>query len=228
MINLLLNLKKTHKKVSNCYRYPILQISVISILFMFLVISCGPLPPGEYNVPETTNTTAEKTTNTQATPTTVNLPATATVDMKKLPYFRNAYKQPPRVRDRRALANFHLRMREIGQNSAIVTNCTFDILKAFVANGLPPIVTIQLENSSTFISPMVHYDNNSKMVHLQNPNSESKRRLSYEEFEAAWDKNTTKKCMILTPRKLNKADVQSVLGKYLPANASQQINVNTR
>ena len=224
----LLNLKKIHKTFSKCYKYPILQISVISILFMFLVISCGPLPPGEYNVPETTSTTAEKTTNTQSTPTTVNLPATATVDLIKLPHLRNAYKRVPSVRGRGALANFHLRMREFGQNSAIISNCTFDMLKAFVANGWPPIVVTQLQNRTAFMSPISHYDNTTKMVHLQNPNSESKRRLSYEEFEAAWDEGTTKKCMILTPRKLNKADVQNVLGKYLPADAIQQINVNTR
>lgn len=224
----LLNLKKTRNTVSKRYDYSILQISVISIMFIFLVISCGPLPTSEINVPETTSTTAEETTNTQSTPTTVNLPATATVDMQKLPHLINAYKRAPSVRGRSALANFHLRMREFGQNSAIISNCTFDMLKAFVANGLPPIVVFQLQNGATFMSPISHYDNNTKMVHLQNPNSESKRRLSYEEFEAAWDKGTTQKCMILTPRRLNKAAVQNVLGKYLPADATQQINVNTR
>ncbi len=226
MIHHLLSKYKARQTLPKCLLYFYLHTGML--LLTFLVISCGPLPPAELNVPETTSTTAEKATNTQSTSTTANLPETATVDMKKLPYLRNAYKQPPRGRGRMALANFHLRMREVGQSSAIVTNCTFDILKAFVAHGWPPIVTIQLENRSTFISPMSHYDNNTNMVHLQNPNSESKRRLSYEEFEAAWDKDTTKKCMILTPRRLNKADVQNVLGKYLPANASQQINVNTR
>ncbi len=226
MIHHLLSKYKARQTLPKCLLYFYLHTGML--LLTFLVISCGPLPPAELNVPETTSTTAEKATNTQSTSTTANLPETATVDMKKLPYLRNAYKQPPRGRGRMALANFHLRMREIGQSSAIVTNCTFDILKAFVAHGWPPIVTIQLENRSTFISPMSQYDNNTNMVHLQNPNSESKRRLSYEEFEAAWDKDTTKKCMILTPRRLNKADVQNVLGKYLPANASQQINVNTR
>lgn len=222
----LLTKNKTRQTLPKCLTYSNFPLYIL--LLMLLVISCGPLPPAELNVPETPSATAEKATNTQSTPTTANLPETATVDMKKLPYLRNAYKQPPRVRDRMALANFHLRMREIGQSSAIVTNCTFDVLKAFVAHGWPPIVTIQLENRSTFISPMSHYDNNTNMVHLQNPNSESKRRLSYEEFEAAWDKDSTKKCMILTPTRVNKADMQTLLAKYLPADAIQQINVNSR
>lgn len=226
MIHHLLSKYKARQTLPKCLSYS--HLHTCMLLLMFLIISCGPLPPAELNVPETPNTTAEETTNTQSTPTVVNLPATATVDMIKLPYLRNAYKRKPSVRGRSALANFHLRMREFGQNSAIISNCTFDMLKAFVAHGWPPIVVFQLQNGSTFMSPVSHYDNNTKMVHLQNPNSESKRRLSYEEFEAAWDKDTTKKCMILTPRKLNKADVRKVLGKYLPADATQQINVNTR
>ncbi len=220
-------LRKLHRSLLTDSSYSTASTCVVWLVFMLLAISCGPLPTGEFNVPETTTTTAEKTTKMQSKQSKGSLPESATVDLQKLPYFRNAFKQLPRVRSRRALSNFHLQMREMGQHSAIITNCSFDVLKAFVAKGWAPIVMIQLQSRTPVISPLSHYDNQSSEVHLQNPTSSSKRQLTYEEFEKSWEKDTQKRGILITPQRLTEADVRKVLGEYLPAEAFQQINVNS-
>ena len=126
-----------------------------------------------------------------------------------------------------ALANFHLRMREIGQHSAILSNCSFDVLRAFVAKGWAPIVLVQLGRRTPFIAAVVKYDNSSGMVHLQNPIDVSKRRLTYDVFEKSWGKNTQKRCVLITPDRLTEVDVDTVLGQYLDTSAYQDITMNS-
>ena len=194
---------------------------------MFLVTGCGPAPTSEFDIPETTTPTAGKITQLQAKNSVVKLPASALVELQKQPYMRKAFNNPTNVRNRLALANFHLRMREIGQHSAILTNCSFDMLKAFVAKGWAPIVLVQLGSRTPFIAAVVHYDNSSGMVHLQNPKDISKRRLTYDVFEESWGKNTQKRCVLITYDRLTAADVDRILGQYLDTNAYQNITMES-
>lgn len=205
----------------------VISACVASLVFAFLVISCGPLPK-QYEVPETTTTAVESTTKMQTNQSTAKIPESASVDLKKMPSLKNAFKEPPRARNRRALEEYYIKTRQLVQRSAMVTNCSFDILKAFVAEGWAPIVMIQIQGGTPVILPISHYDNKASQVHLQNPVNLITRRLTYKEFEEAWGKNSQNKCILITSQQLTKANVQKVLGKYLPADAFQEIGVRSR
>ena len=127
---------------------------VISLIFMFMVTGCGPVPSSELNIPETTTPTVGESPQLQSKNSVVKLPVSAIVDLQKQPYLRKTFNNPinVNVRNRMALANFHLRMREIGQHSAILSNCSFDVLRAFVAKGWAPIVLVQLGRKNSIHS----------------------------------------------------------------------------
>jgi hypothetical protein len=195
---------------------------------MFLAINCGPPPQGQYHVPETALAAAEKNTRPQSEQSQVGLPESATLQLQRLPYVRNAFKQPPRVGSRGGLDDFYATTRGTVQNAAIISNCSLDVLKAFIAKGWPPIVVVQMQGRSPEILSLTDYSDQLREISLQNPNSSAKRRLSYTDFEASWSKISRNKCVLITPQQLSDIDVQNVLGKYLPAEAFQGISVRSR
>lgn len=227
MKHVLLSLHKIRQILSRGFENPISHTGIILILLVLFINSCGPLPTNEFEAQKTTIPTVNKSPNVQSPLTKSNLPESATVNFQKQPYLRNVFAQPTTVRSRLALVNFHNKMRDIGQHSAFLSNCSLDILKAFVAKGWAPIVMIQIRNRTPFISPISHYSNTSGVVHLQRPNSQSKRRLTFKDFEEAWDMKSQKRCVIITPKRLNKADVQQVLSEYLPSKEFEQISINS-
>ena len=198
----------------------------LSLVFIFMVTGCGPISTSELNIPETTPTTG-KTSQLQTKNSAVKLPASAKVDLQKQPYLRKAFRNPNKARNRLALANFHFRMREIGQHSAMLSNCSLDVLKAFVTKGWAPNVLVQMGSRTPFIAAVVHYDDSSGMVHLQNPQDISKRRLTYDVFEKSWGKSNQKRCVLITPNRLTEADVEGVLAQYLDKNAYQNMTMNS-
>lgn len=201
---------------------------VVLLVFALLAINCGPVPQGEYYIPETENTTAEKTTTTQSTRSTVKLPESATVDLKKHAYIRNAFKQRPRVTSRNALDDFQTTTRRTVRHSAVIANCSFDVLKAFIAKGWAPIVIVGFQGRTLEILPLSEYNDQSSMVSLQDPTNLTKRRLAYKDFEESWKKNSRNKCVLITPQKLTEIDVQKALGEYLPSEAFQEISMRSR
>ena len=201
---------------------------VVSLMFMLLAISCGPPPQGEYHVPETALAAAERNTSPPAGQSQGSLPDSATVQLQKLPYVRNAFKEAPRVGSRGGLDDFYAMTRSRVQNLAIISNCSLDVLKAFTAKGWPPIVMIQFQGRSPEIVILSDYNDQLGEISLQNPTSLSKRRLSYTDFEASWRKSSRNKCILITPQQLSEMDVQRVLGRYLPTAAFQGIGVRSR
>ena len=87
---------------------------------------------------------------------------------------------------------------------------------------------IQFQGRTPEILPVSDYNDQLSEVSLQNPTNLSKRRLTYKEFEAAWRKNSQNKCVLITPQKLTETDIQKVLGRYLSAEAFQQVNIRSR
>ncbi len=227
MKHVLLSFNKICLILSRSFEYSIFHKSIFLIMFVFFISSCAPIPTSEFEVKKNTIPVANKTTNVRSPLTKSNLPESATINFQKTPYLRNVYKQPSIPRNRLALVNFHNKIRDIGQHSAFLSNCSLDILKAFVAKGWAPIVMIQMREHTPFISSISHYNNTSGIVHLQNPNIQSKRRLTFKDFEKAWDKESQKRCVIITAKRLNKADVQKVLGEFLPSEEFKQISVNS-
>lgn len=202
---------------------------VASLVFVLLAISCGPPPQGQYHIPETALAAAERTTTTaQSSQNQTNLPESATIQLEKLPYLRNAFKERVRVSSRGGLDDFHAMTRRQIQHSAVVANCSFDILKAFIAKGWAPIVMVEFQGRTPEILPMSQYNNQLGEVYLENPSNLNKRRLTYTDFEASWSRISRKKCILITPRKLSELDVRKALGDYLPEAAFQEISVQSR
>ncbi len=209
----------SHLTVSTC---------VALLVFALLAINCGPPPQGQYHVPETALAAAERDTKPQSGQSQATLPDSATIQLQRLPYVRNAFKAPPRVGSRGGLDDFYATTRGTVQHVAVISNCSLDILKAFVAKGWPPIVMVQLQGRSPEILSLPDYNDPLSEISLQNPNSSTKRRLSYTDFEAAWSKASRNKCVLITPQRLSDIDVQKVLGKYLPTEAFQGVSVRSR
>ncbi len=196
--------------------------------FVLLAINCGPPPQGQYHVPETALAAAERNTSQASGASEASLPESATIQLQKMPYVRNAFKEPPRVGSRGALDDFYATTRSRVQNLAIISNCSLDVLKAFVAKGWAPIVMIQFQGRTPEIVILSDYNDQLREMSLQNPMSLNKRRLSYADFEASWRKVSRSKCVLITPQQLSDIDVQNVLGRYLPTEAFQGIGVRSR
>ena len=156
-----------------------------------------------------------------------SLPESATVRLQEQPYLRNAFKEPIPA-SRSGLDDLFARTRGTVQHAAVVSGGSFDVLKAFVANGWAPIVMIQFQGRTPEILPISDYNNQLSEVSLQNPTNLSKRRLTYKEFEAAWRKNSQNKCVLVTPQQITEVNLKKVLARYLPAEAFQQVSIRSR
>ena len=209
--------------------YSTVRACVASLVFVILAISCGPPPQGQYYVPETAIKAAEKNVTPQSTQNQGTLPDNALVRLQRMPYLRNAFKETPRgVHSRSGLDDFYARTRGTVQHASIITGGSLDILKAFIAKGWAPIVMIQLPGRNSQILPVARYNDKSSEIFLQNPTNLAEQRLSYEEFEKYWGMTARGKFLLITPQALSDVDVKNVLGRYLPAEAFQQISIRSR
>ena len=199
----------------------------VLLVFALLAIHCTPSQQGQLEVPETAMQAAERTTTSQSTESQASLPESAAVRLQEQPYLRNAFKEPVRA-SRSGLDDFFAKTRGTVQHAAVVSGGSLEVLKAFIAKGWAPIVMIQFQGRTPEILPMSDYNDQLSEVSLQNPTNLSKRRLTYEEFKTAWSKNSQNKCVLITPQKLTETALQNVLGKYLPAEASQQVTIRSR
>lgn len=221
-------LRGFHQELLKGSSYSTVRACVALLVFALLAINCGPPPQGQYHVPETALAAAERNTSPPSGQSQGSLPESATIQLQKMPYVRNAFKEPPRVGSRGALDDFYATTRSRVQNLAIISNCSLDVLKAFVAKGWPPIVMIQFQGRTPEIVILSDYNDQLSEMSLQNPMSLNKRRLSYADFEVSWSKISRNKCVLITPQQLSDIDVQNVLGKYLPTEAFQGIGVRSR
>ncbi len=209
--------------------YSTVRACVASLVFALLAISCGPPPQGQFHVPETALAAAEKNVTQKAKrDQAVSLPENATVHLQDRPYVRNAFKGPVNANTRGGLDDFYARTRGKVQHAAIISNCSLDVLKAFIAKGWVPIVKIQFSQGNSEILPLARYSDQSSEMFFQNPTSLSERRLSYKDFETTWTASSRNKCVLITPQQLSDLDVQRVLGRYLPKEAFQQISMRSR
>lgn len=225
----LASLRKVRQELLSGSSYSTVRACVVSLIFVFLSINCGPAPKGQYYVPESAITAAEKTTRPESTQNSgASLPESATVQLEKMPYLRNAFKGRVRVSSRGGLNDFHASSRAQVQHSAVISNCSFDVLKAFIAKGWAPIVMIEFQGRTPEILPLTHYNEQLGEVLFENPSNLNKRRLTYKDFEQSWSRISRNKCVLITPQRLTEIDIQKVLGSYLPTEAFQQISVQSR
>jgi hypothetical protein len=224
----LLFLRKVRQTLLEGSSYSTVRACVASLVFVILAISCGPPPQGQYYVPEVAVKAAEKNVTPRSAQSQGSLPDSALVRLQRMPYLRNAFKQPPPTTRRSGLDDFYARTRGTVQHASIITGGSLDILKAFIAKGWAPIVMIQLPGRNSQILPVSRYNDKSSEIFLQNPTNLAEQRLSYEEFEKYWGMSSRGKFLLITPQALSDIDVQNVLGRYLPTEAFQQINVRSR
>lgn len=219
-------LREIHRIFVKSSLYSILRICVASFIFMVLVIGCGPAPKGQYYIPETV-TAATETVPGESTHIQRSLPKAATVDLREMPYVRNVFRRPPDV-SKGGLDDFYASTRATVQHIAVISNSSFDIVKAFVAEGWAPIVMIQLQGRRPEILPVSAYNDQLREVFLQNPVNMGERRVNYENFQTYWAASSRNKCVLITPQQLTEASVREILGKYLPTEAFQRISVRSR
>ncbi len=208
------------------FLYSTALVCVTLLVCVVLIIGCGPAPKGQYHVPETA-IAAAKTAPKQSMETEKRLPDAASVDVRELPYVRNVFKESPRI-SQGGLDDFYATTRGTTQHIAIVSNISFDVLKAFIAEGWVPIVMVPLQGRSPEILPFSAYNDLISEVFLQNPVDFGERRVSYKDFEIYWAASSRNKCVLITPQRLTEASVREVLGKYLSAEAFQRIHVRSR
>lgn len=210
--------------------YSTVRVCVVSLVFVILAIGCGPPPQGQYYVPESAIQAAEKNVPPRSNQNRASgLPDSALVELQRLPYLRNAFKDTPRaVNSRSGLDDFYARTRGKVQHASIISGGSLDILKAFIAKGWAPIVMIQLPGRNREIWPLTRYNDQSDRIFLQDPNNFAERPVSYDDFEKYWAAGSRNRFLLITPQALSDIDVQNVLGRYLPADAFQQITVRSR
>lgn len=204
--------------------------SVFSIFVLgILMISCGPPPKSGMfpPIPEVASSPAKPKSGPQSMQNQGRLPSSGMVDLRKMPYMRNVFKEVGPVR-RGAINELYATTRGKVDNIAIVSNVSLDVLKAFIAHGWSPIVVIQLQGRQLEMLPIVRYNHVSSDIFLQNPNNFAERRFSNADFETYWGVGSRNKCALITPQQLTEARVREVLSNYLPAAAYQQISVRSR
>lgn len=221
-------LRQVRQSLLSGTSYSTVSVCVASLIFVFLAINCGPPPQSQYHVPESVIAAAERATSQQSMQNKVSLPESATVQLERMPYLRNAFKEPVRVSSRGGLDDFHTSSRGKVQHSAIISNCSFDVLKAFIANGWAPIVMVEFQGRTPEILPMSYYNDQLGEIFVESPSNLNKRRLTYKDFERSQSRISGKKCVLITPQQLTEMNVQKVLGRYLPKEAFQQISVRSR
>lgn len=208
------------------FSYSTVPIYIVLLVFVVLTINCGSPSKTQYYVPETAAPTAAKAIPTDSRHTDSRLPKAAVVNLRELPYVRNVFKETPDI-SRGGLDDFYVTTRGKAQHVAIVSNCSFDVLKAFVAKGWTPIVMVQLQGRKPEILPISRYDDNSGEVSLQHLANFGERRVSYKNFERDW-MISRNKCILITPQQLTETNVRKVLGRYLPIGTFQEIRVKSR
>ena len=209
------------------FSYSTLLVYIVLLVFVVLTINCGLPTKGQYGIPETAaTTTTAKPIPTDSRNTDSNLPKAAAVNLRELPYVRNVFKEPPQI-SRGGLDDFYVTTRGKAQHAAIVSNCSFDVLKAFVAKGWTPIVMVQWQGRKPEILPLSRYDDQSGEVSFQNFANFGERRVSYKDFQRDWTISRNK-CILITPQQLTETNVRKVLGRYLPIGSFQGIRVKSR
>ena len=90
-------LREIHQVLVPSLSYSTVCVCVASIVFIVLAVGCGPPPKGQYYIPETAPTAVTKATSPQSGQTEASLPEAAAVNLRELPYVRNAFKDPQSV-----------------------------------------------------------------------------------------------------------------------------------
>ena len=208
--------------------------TVFILALCLLLISCGPAPQGErMPIPSATRSQPASTMSaTRAAPSTEALPSAAAIDVTKKPLLKMLFRNEPNVN---RLEDLYATTRGKVQNLSVVSNCNLDVLKAFVATGWTPVI-LSRSSSKGRLAVVMQYDDADQQIQIGNPlgaqrkglRTRAGRMLTYSEFEKEWTTGSGRKCVLITPKKLNEMDIHAALKKYLPEEQVARIQVRSR
>ena len=200
-----------------------------------LLVSCGP-PPQTGKLPPIPSANrsqpASAPTQTRTASTTGALPASAAVDVTKKPLLKAFFRNEPNVN---RLEDLYGKTRGQVQNLSIVSNCNLEVLKAFVATGWAPII-LSRRSGKGHLTTVMQYDDADQQIRVGNPlgaqrrglQTRGGRTLTYSAFEKEWTTGSGRKCVLITPKKLNEASIHAALEKYLPKEQVARVQVRNR
>ena len=198
-----------------------------------LLVSCGP-PPQTGKLPPIPSANRSQPASTSA-PLRIRtgaLPASAAIDVTKKPLLKAFFRNEPDVT---RLEDLYGKTRGQVQNLSVVSNCNLEVLKAFVATGWAPII-LSRRSGKGHLTTVMQYDDADEQIQIGNPlgaqrkgpRTRGGRMLAYSEFEKEWTTGSGRKCVLITPKKLNEASVHAVLEKYLSKGQVARVQVRSR
>ena len=105
----------------------------------------------------------------------------------------------------------------------MVSNCDWEVLKGFVAKGWPPIVSLRVGSQSQLWA-VVGYSAADQVV-LENPTDNRRQTWTELKFTTQWELASDGKCALITPGRLDQAQVQMALDRYLPQSKVTRVKV---
>lgn len=198
-----------------------LSIGIYLTVLCFLLLGCGGSTRNDpYRIPELKPTGSGKTTVPQkSVKQPSSLPPSAEINRSQLrPLVETFKSQQPQ--------NFNaLNATSVGRaySLTIVSNCDLDVLKGFIAKRWAPIVSLRTSGRPRLWA-VVGYGQ-ARDVTLENPVDNRRKTLSEEEFATQWQSASGSRCALITPGRLDQAQVQMELTRYLPQSKASQIRV---
>ena len=198
-----------------------------------LLVSCGP-PPQTGKLPPIPSANRSQPASASA-PTRMRagtLPSSAAIDVTKKPLLKAFFRGQ---HDVNRLEDLYGTTRGQVQNLSIVSNCSLDVLKAFIATDWAPII-LSRRSGKGHLTTVMGYDDADQQIQVGNPLSAQRRglqtragrTLTYSAFEKEWTTGSRRTCVLITPKKLNEVSIHAALEKYLPKERVARVQVRSR
>ncbi len=206
-----------------------------------LLVSCGPppqtgklppIPSANRSQPASTSAPMKTQPASAMTSATQGLPASAAVDVTKKPLLKAFFRGQ---HDVNRLEDLYGTTRGQVQNLSIVSNCSLDVLKAFIATDWAPII-LSRRSGKGHLTTVMGYADADQQIQVGNPlgaqrrglQTRAGRTLTYSEFEKEWTTGSRRTCVLITPKKLNEVSIHAALEKYLPEEQVARVQVRSR
>jgi len=198
-----------------------MEIRILAILACLTIALCG--CAHFTTVPTVAQQTPAVTSKADTAPQAAKLPvsyAPGAGNSSRLTQAAEAFRVVPSLNSADTFTVVH--SRDIASkshfNSAVVSKCDQDVIKAFVAANWVPAIVVDSPVGPKHIRFVIGYDDSSKKMILNDPVDvgESKQiDMDYSEFAKLWS-DPQKTCLIISAQRVNEVNIKEVLGKYLP------------
>jgi len=111
-----------------------------------------------------------------------------------------------------------------GMKAFIVSNASFNTLKALLIQNFPPIVGYRTKNRTGHAVVFVGYDDKKRMAFVNDPNYLKVTRISYIDFLGRW-KSHGSLCLLIAPANITPGMIKKALEAYLPGNEMALVHI---